>query len=99
MSDTAVDSVGGMGETRSGKRRGKETKERPERNRKEKNPQIEKREIYRSSERGLEKREGEKRQKSPAAVYQESYQKTQRGSFHASPPLGACRLCSGKTKR
>ena len=51
MSDTAVDSVGGMGETRSGKRRGKETKERPERNRKKKRkriPQQEKRLIRQS---------------------------------------------------
>jgi hypothetical protein len=61
---------------------------------------IRNREIYRSSERGLEKIDDEKRQKSPAVVYQYSYQKTQRGDLNACPQ-GAFHvmLCSGKTKQ
>ena len=70
-------------------RRGERNKERQERNRKEKptarkethKAVIRNRDIYRSSERGLEKREGEKRQKSPAAVYQESYQRLKGAVF------------------
>ena len=53
MGNWAVDSVGDMGETKSGKRRGERNKERPERNRKERNPQQEKRRIRQSKETGI----------------------------------------------